>query len=295
MRPRAAGLRLASCAAVFSLLVVAAGCVARREPSPAAPAPPAPTPTATPSPSPTATPTPSPTATGSPCPERGTRASSSPRRNVVLIGDSTTYGTPEKASASEGSIQSPYDPGATLEVLLGELEPAGRPGGTPWRGARVHNLAVAASTTAMWLEEPPAACGTFFELFRVVKTSCAKKVAWVEGLRAAAGGARIDAVIVDLGINDALKSNDPAATVDRLKRIEKALAPIPVLFFPPIAPPGGPRGDWPQRVRAAMIEAGVFDEKQYPPYVPTFDGLHPTHGGYAAKAGLWLDRLRALP
>lgn len=299
MTPRAAAASFASRAAVMSLVLVAAACAARRDAAPAPTPPPLATPaappSATPTPSPTATPTPSPSAAPSPCPPSAERGTSGPRRNVVLIGDSTTYGTPERQPASQDrSIQSPYNPGAALEALLASLEPASK-GGTPWRGARVHNLAVGASSTAMWLQDPPAACGTFFELFRIVKTACAKKVPWIDAVRAAIGGAKVDAAIVDLGINDALKSDDPKETVERLKRIRDALAPAPVLFFPPIAPPDGPRRDWPERLRAAMIEAGLFDEKQYPPYVPTWDGLHPTHGGYAAKAGLWLDRLRALP
>jgi lysophospholipase L1-like esterase len=221
---------------------------------------------------------------------RSARASGT-RRTVVLIGDSTTYGTPPP---NEGRTQSPYNPAAVLESLLATVEPPPAKGGTPWRGARVYDLAVASSSTPQWLADPPAACSSLLTLFPVVKKACAAKVPWVKAVPLAVKG-RIDAVIVDLGINDRLASNDAGETVDRLVAIRDALAPIPVLLYPPIAPPTGPRGDWPQRVRAEMEKRGLLTEPQYPPYVPTFDGLHPTDGGYAAKAGLWLDGLRKLP
>lgn len=257
-------------ATIVGMLV--AGCAAVRPPAPAS------APTATPRPTPS--PAPAPTAA---------------RRNVVLIGDSTTFGTPEPRPGVRGAIQSPYSPGATLEVLLAHVEPLPDAGGTAWRGARVHDLGVGASTTEHWLSYPTAGCGTLLEFFPVVKAACREKVAWVDAVSPAIGEAPIDAVIVDLGLNDLLITQDPAATVSRLLRIRKALAPVPVVFFPPIAPPEGPRGDWPQRVRAAMVKRKLFEEPQYPAYVPTFDDLHPTDGGYAAKAALWLDALRKLP
>lgn len=262
----------ASCAAVL-LAVLGAGCAAVRPP---AAEPPAPTP------APSASPEPSSAATVA-------------RRNVVLVGDSTTYGTPEPRPGVRGASQSPYEPGASLEALLAHVEPPPAAGGSPWRDARVHNLGVGASTSEHWLASPPAGCRTLLELFPVVKTACRQNTSWVEAIQATVGDAPIDAVIVDLGLNDLLITQDPETTASRLVRIRKELAPVPVLFFPPIAPPNGPRGDWPQRVRAAMVKRRLFEEKQYPAYVPTFDGLHPTDGGYAAKAALWLDRLRTLP
>jgi lysophospholipase L1-like esterase len=217
------------------------------------------------------------------------------RRTVVLVGDSTTYGTPEPRPGAPRIVQSPYNPAAALETLLAHLEPLPANGGTPWRGARVHNLGVGASTTALWLEDPPPFCHSAMDLFPVIKAACAKNVPWIAATRAAIGGARVDVVIVDLGLNDLLITQDPNETVERLVRIKKSLAPIPVIFFPPIAPPSGPRGDWPQRVRTAMVKRRLFDERQYPPYLPTFDGLHETDGGYAAKAALYIDALRKLP
>jgi lysophospholipase L1-like esterase len=44
-----------------------------------------------------------------------------------------------------------------------------------------------------------------------------------------------------------------------------------------------------------MEARGLFAESQYPPYLPTFDGLHPTHGGYGALGAMWLDGIRRLP
>jgi len=129
----------------------------------------------------------------------------------------------------------------------------------------------------------------------VVAQACAHQTSWLEAIPLAVEGAHVDAVIVNLGINDLLITKNPAETVDRLQAIRAALAPVPVLFYPPIAPPGGPRGDWPLRVRAEMTKRGLFADPQYPAYVPTFDGLHPTHGGYAAMGALWLDGLRKLP
>lgn len=215
---------------------------------------------------------------------------------MVLLGDSTTYGTPQqqKETGRKVAMQSPYEPGAALEALLA-LEPPSSRGGTPWRDAKVHNLAVAASTTDLWLTEPPRFCKTAYARYPLVAKACRRNIAWVKGVALALDGARIDAVVVDLGINDLQLTNDPQETVARLKQIREALAPAPVLFFPPIAPPDGPRGTWPQEVRAEMIKQGLFDEAQYPAYVPTYDGLHPTDGGYAAKAALWLDALRKLP
>lgn len=258
------------------LCVLVAGCTVPRAPAPPLAAPlPRPTPSATS----TITPTPEPCASAAP-------AHAEPRRTVVLIGDSTTYGTAPK---SEG-LQSPYNPGASLEALLSiDPEPS------PWRGARVYDLAVGASSTPLWLASPPIGCKTLLALFPIVKKACAANVPWVKAVPLAVDGHHVDVVIVDLGINDLLVTKDPEQTVDRLVAIRRALKPLRVLFFPPIAPPDGPRRDWPERVRAAMEKRGLFSEAQYPPYVPTFDGLHPTDGGYAAKAGLWLDALRKLP
>jgi lysophospholipase L1-like esterase len=262
------------------LCALAAGCAVPRVPAPPRVAP-------SPHPSPSATPTPTPTATAAPTPAPCVSAThAARRRTVVLLGDSTTYGTAPK---KEG-LQSPYNPGASLEALLAiDPEPS------PWRGARVYDLAVGASSTPLWLASPPVGCKSVLTLFPVVKAACAAKVPWVKAVPLAVDGHHVDAAIIDLGINDLLVTRDPEQTVDRLVAIRRALKPIPVLFFPPIAPPDGPRGDWPERVRAAMEKRGLFSGKQYPPYVPTFDGLHPTDGGYAAKAGLWLDGLRKLP
>lgn len=210
---------------------------------------------------------------------------------MVVIGDSIAYGAPPPA---EG-LQSPYAPPTTLETLLANLEPAPPAGGASWRGARVLNLAVGASDTSLWLARPPRECHTLFNRFPVVQKACAANVAWVDAVWMMAGGGTIDAVIVDLGINDRLVTDDPRVTVDHLVQIRDALAPAPVLLYPPIAPRDGPRGDWPQRLRAAMAARGLFDEKQYPPYLPTYDGLHPTPGGYAALGALWIDGLRRLP
>ena len=210
---------------------------------------------------------------------------------MVLIGDSTTYGAPPP---NQGN-QSPYNPGATLEALLAALEPPPEAGGTPWRHARVHNLAVVGSGTTLWLERPPVGCRSVLSAFTVVKRACAAQVSWIEAIPMAVDGAKIDAVIVDLGINDLLITKNPRETVDRLEIIRNALAPVPVLFYPPIAPRDGPRGDWPQRVRAEMTARGLFSDPLYPQYVPTWDNLHPTHGGYAAMGALWLDGLRKLP
>ncbi len=210
---------------------------------------------------------------------------------MVVIGDSIAYGTPP---LSEG-IKSPYSPAKTLETLLATLEPLPSAGGTPWRGARVLDLAVGASDTLHWLVSPPRECHTLFNRYPVVKKACAANVSWIDAVRMMTGGGTIDAAIVDLGINDQLKASDPQETVERLVRIRAALAPTPVLFYPPTAPPDGPRGDWPKRLRAAMVARGLFDEAQFPPYLPTYDGIHPTHGAYAALGSLWLDGLRRLP
>jgi len=220
-----------------------------------------------------------------------TPAAGTPPRTIVLIGDSTTYGSPPPKQG----IQSPYNPGAALEALLATLEPLPEEGGTAWRDARVFNLAVAASTTTLWLQRPPIGCNSVLTVFPVVKRACAAQVSWVEAIPLAVEGGRIDAVIIDLGINDLLITKNPVETVDRLETIRDALGPVPVLFYPPIAPRDGPRGDWPERVRAEMVARGLFAEPQYPPYLPTWDKLHPTHGGYAAMGALWLDGLRKLP
>lgn len=213
------------------------------------------------------------------------------RRTVAVIGDSIAYGATPPA---EG-LKSPYSPAATLEALLATLEPEPEAGGTPWRDARVLDLAVGASDTRHWIARPPRECHTLFNRYPVVQKACAADVSWAEAVWMMAGGAPIDAVIVDLGINDVLVGGDVRETVDRLLAIRDAVAPAPVLFYPPIAPPDGPRGDWPQRLRAAMAARTLFDERQFPPYLPTYDGLHPTSGGYAALGSLWLDGLRRLP
>jgi lysophospholipase L1-like esterase len=213
-----------------------------------------------------------------------------PRRNVVLIGDSTTWGV----VPSRQGRQSEYNPGTTLEKLLSVVEPPPDQGGTPWKDARVHNLAVSASTSEHWLSRPPAGCDSPLEVFPVVRAACARGTSWVEAIPAAIGDVPPDVVIVDLGINDALITRDPNQTVDRLVAIRDALAPTPVLLFPPIAPGGGPRGEWPGRVRAEMERRGLVAARQYPTYVPTYDDLHPTSGGYVAKAGMWIDGLRSL-
>lgn len=213
-----------------------------------------------------------------------------PRRNVVIVGDSTTFGT---SPPGEGG-QSPYNPAAALAALLKVVEPAPARGGTPWRRAHVRNLGIGASNTEHWLAVPPAGCGTLLEASQLVRFACAAGIAWVDAIPAVVpGGAR--AVILHLGLNDLFVTSDPAETVDRLQEIAARLAPTPVLYFPPIGPSGGPRGDWPHLVRAEMEARGLFASPSYPYELPTFDGLHPTHGSYAALAGLWLDALRALP
>ena len=65
-----------------------------------------------------------------------------------------------------------------------------------------------------------------------------------------------------------------------------------MLFFPPIGPPDGPRGDWPQRVRAELEARRLFDMPGYPRHVPTSDGLHPTPEGHAILAAHWTEALR---
>lgn len=273
---------------IVLLVLGTAGCAAHRaDPPPAAPdASPCPAPSPTVTPTATVTPIPSPTPT-----ERAAAR----RRHVVLVGDSTTFGTPQQQStARKVVLQSPYEPGAALEKLL-TLEPPPSQGGTPWRDAQVHNLAIAGSSTELWLADPPRFCKTAYEGYPLVTKACRKKTSWVKSVPLAVDGAHIDVVIVDLGINDLLITHDPKETVARLIRIRDALAPTPVLFFPPIAPRSGPRGTWPKELRTEMVKQGLFDGKPYPAYVPTYDGLHPTDGGYAAKAALWLDALRRLP
>lgn len=200
-------------------------------------------------------------------------------RTIVLVGDSTTWGTPPPGTGT----QSPHDPGHSLEALL-EIEPG------PWRNARVLNYGVAASNTQHWLAEPPVGCGTLLTGFRVVEIACRENVSWIEVVSRKSP----DLVIVDAGLNDALVTAEPGETVDRLILMRDRLSPVPVVFFPPIAPPDGPRGVWPLLVRAEMEQRGLF-AAEYPMALPTFDRLHPTDGGYAAKAGLWLDAIREQP
>jgi len=292
--------RAARGAVAAALLGVAlASCAARRDEAPAQTADslgPAATPAAVATPTVAVTPAaaPSPTIVAAPSPTAKPRAARVRQRTVALIGDSTTYGTPPPKSGLK-KLQSPYNPGATLEALLASLEPPPAEGGTPWRDARVYNLAVGASTTVLWLQNPPVPCGSVLDLFPIVKAACGRGVSWVEAVPDAVEGRKLDAVIVDLGINDLLVTSDPRETVDRLVKIRDLLKPVPVLFYPPVAPESGPRGDWPLRVRAEMEKRGLFSEPQYPTSLPTYDGLHPTHGGYAAMGALWLDGLRKLP
>lgn len=200
-------------------------------------------------------------------------------RTIALVGDSTTWGTPPPG---EG-LQSAFHPAAVLEALL-VLETG------PWAGARVTNYGVGASMTSHWLAVPPAGCGTYFEAFAAPRAACAASTSWIDVVAAAAP----DLVIIDLGINDALETRNPLDTVRRLEALRDRLAPIPVVFFPPMAPPDGPRGRWPWRVRQLMARHHLI-AGDYPEFVPTFDRLHPSAGGYAAKAGLWLDAVRAQP
>lgn len=200
-------------------------------------------------------------------------------RAIVLVGDSTTWGTPPAATGT----QSPHDPGRSLEALLA-IDPG------PWRNADVLNYGVGASNTQHWLAAPPAGCGTLLAGFPVVEIACRDNVSWIEVVSRKSP----DLVVVDLGLNDALVTTDPEETVDRLVQIRDALSPVPVAFFPPIAPPNGPRGAWPWHVREAMERRGLF-AGEYPAWLPTFDRLHPTDGGYAAKAGLWLDAIHQQP
>lgn len=212
------------------------------------------------------------------------------RRDVVIIGDSTSLGSPPPS----GGVQSPYEPGATLAMLLRMLEPTAKRGGTPWRRAKVHNLAVGASNSEHWLASPPAGCGTLLEAARIVQLACAAGTSWIDTIASAVPtGAEV--YIVHLGINDLLVTSNPIETVDRLEEIAARLAPVPVLFFPPVGPPDGPRGNWPQLVRQQMELRGLFLSPSYPKELPTHDGLHPTHGSYGALGALWLDALRALP
>ena len=186
------------------------------------------------------------------------------------------------ATCRHGHAES-HDPGHSLEALLA-IDPG------PWRNADVLNYGVGASNTQHWLAVPPAGCGTLLAGFPVVEIACRDNVSWIEVVSRKSP----DLVVVDLGLNDALVTTDPEETVDRLVQIRDALSPVPVAFFPPIAPPNGPRGAWPWHVREAMERRGLF-AAEYPAWLPTFDRLHPTDGGYAAKAGLWLDAIHQQP
>jgi hypothetical protein len=97
-------------------------------------------------------------------------------------------------------------------------------------------------------------------------------------------------VIVDLGLNDRSITQEPSEVADRLVAIRDRLAPIPTLFFPPIAPDDA----WALSVRRQMKDRELFTG-QYPRSLPTYDPVHLTDGGYAAKAGLWLDAIRRVP
>ena len=98
-----------------------------------------------------------------------------------------------------------------------------------------------------------------------------------------------DLVVLQLGLNDYLVTDDPAATADRLEQIRSRL-PVPVLIFPPVAPTA-----WSASWRAELEARGVEIPADYPATLPTFDQRHPTPGGYAAMAGLWLDRILKQP
>lgn len=199
------------------------------------------------------------------------------RRDIVLVGDSTVYGT------GQTSPQTFYQPGTVLELLLRKTEPKT----SPWRRARVTNLGVGASNSQHWLDVPPAGCGTLLELFTVPSRACRDGIAWVDEVMRIRPTA--DLVILQLGLNDRLITTDPAEVVDRLEQI-RARLPVPVLVFPPVAPL-----PWSATLRAELEARGFSVPPDYPSTLPTFDELHPTRGGYAAMAGLWLDRILDLP
>lgn len=204
-------------------------------------------------------------------------ASAAGRRDIVLVGDSTVYGT------AQGSAQDRYQPGAVLELLLRKPEPTT----SPWRRARVTNLGVASSTTQHWLQTPPPGCGSLLEYFLVPSRACVDGSAWVDEILRIRPTA--DLVVLQLGLNDYLVTSDPAETADRLEQI-RARLPVPVLIFPPVAP-----NAWSAALRAELVARGIEIPADYPATLPTFDQLHPTHGGYAAMAGLWLDRILKQP
>jgi hypothetical protein len=221
--------------------------------------------------------------------ERSALTNARPRSVIVLVGDSTIFGTPP-----EGGISS-YAPSRALEILLRRLEPRG----SRWRGASVHNVGIPSSTTRDWIAAPQSCLFLYHEVWR---RGCEQGVGFAYEVAPVLPNASV--IFVALGVNDDLAALGASETVDNLEQIVQVLAPARVILSPPfrIVPEEARPEIRVERARDArrveairkeMIDRGVLDGVDWP-QLPTFDGLHLTDAGYAAAAALMVDVLHRI-
>jgi lysophospholipase L1-like esterase len=197
---------------------------------------------------------------------------------IVMAGDSTTFGTsyyngPPVAVTSA----------VALERLLHTVPP-----GTPWRGARVVNLGVPASTSADWAA-PFTGCQR--DLDRLSAAACARGLS-LAGAVVPLLGRSPDVVLLTIGINDDQAKLDAGGTVDNIERIRDALAPSRVLVAVPFVTFSA-REPRRQAIRQELTKRRLLTGPDWPP-LPTADRIHLQEGSNVAAAGLWWNVLRGV-
>src|SRR5581483_2061944 len=124
-------------------------------------------------------------------------STASAHRVVVMVGDSTTQGVIP-------SVIVPTSPPSALGKLL-ELQPREN----PWRRAKVLNYGIFGTTTDDWLR--PIAASQCAELPRhfhpLLTAACKHDLRLVDAVLASLPHVP-DAVLIVLGVNDALTTND---------------------------------------------------------------------------------------
>lgn len=195
---------------------------------------------------------------------------------LVLVGDSTTYGT---IDANYG--QADVHTAAALQAMLRVV-----PKGHPYRRARVVNLGVPGASTRDWQVGPVAqvVCDNWGSHLTYLAAACARGVPLAEKVPT-----RPTAVLIVLGYADGVFGIPTEETVANVTALA-ARFPVSYVAVPFVPAPGDRWRPERDERRQALLDAGLVTGPDWPA-LPLVDGVHLSPGGYAAAAGLWLDVL----
>ncbi len=209
--------------------------------------------------------------------EGGEAESASPtsRANIVLVGDSNTWFWNQPVAAHR-----------VMEHLL-ELLPYLD---SPWRGAKVHNLAISGSRPKDWIVEKRV-CKPGGKKRYPIYAYCDEIDFLAEGITKVVP--KPDAIIVSLGLNSH-KFATPAESAEYLAKLKTHLEGISpkVIMTPPFPMPREPFRSFVADVRREMLARDLVDW-DWPELELNPKGIHLTararvvHGSLMA---LWLSR-----